>query len=209
MENILDIYTNECPANTARISFDERPCQLIDEVYTPLKMEAGKAERYDCEYKRKGSSCLLLAYDIDTGERHAQIRKRRTKQDFAIFFDWLEQKYAHVDTLLVVLDNLNTHAIGSFYEYLSIERAAELRKKIKFEYTPKHGSWLNMVEIEFSALSRQCLNRRIGNIEALKAQILPWIKERNEKQIKISWRFSVQKARSQMASKYIKINHNL
>jgi len=209
MENILDIYVSECPANMARVSFDERPCQLIDDVYTPLKMEAGKPERYDCEYKRKGSSCLLLAYDIDTGKRHAQVRKRRTKQDFAEFFDWLEQKYAQVTTLLVVLDNLNTHTIGSFYEYLNLDRAAQLRKKIKFVYTPKHGSWLNMVEIEFSALSRQCLNRRIGNIEELEKQIMPWIEERNEKQIKISWNFTVQKARDQMESKYIKINHNL
>lgn len=208
MEDILEIYGSECPANTVRICFDERPCQLIDEVYTPMKMQAGKPKKIDCEYKRNGTASLLLAYDIDTGERFGQIRDRRTKKDFAIFFDWLEKKYPNIINMIIILDNLNTHHHGSFYENLPIERAATLRQKIEFHYTPKHGSWLNMVEIEFSALSRQCFNRRIRSIEELQKEYSVWEQERNQKKIQISWSFTVPQARTKMASKYFEINNN-
>jgi hypothetical protein len=209
MENILDLYASECPENTARLSFDERPCQLIGDVYSPMKMEPGKVQRNDCEYVRNGSSCLLMAYDIDSGQRYGQLRDSRTKKDFAEFWDWLDQKYSHVDHLQIVLDNLNTHMLGSFYENLPIDRASFLRRKIEFHFTPKHASWLNMIEMEFSALSRQCLNRRIGTKEELKREIEAWIARRNELEIKISWAFTVAKARTKMASKYSQINSNL
>jgi len=208
MEEVLDEYERECPENTARLSFDERPCQLIGEVYAPMKMKPGKAHRYDTEYERKGSGCLLMAYDIDQGTRYAQVRDRRTKKDFAQYFDQLEKRYAHVDNLIVVLDNLNTHHAGSFYENLALSRATELRKKIKFLYTPKHGSWLNMIELEFSALSRQCLDRRISTIQELRNEIMHWVSDRNEKKIKISWKFNTTKAQKKMASRYHRINDN-
>ena len=131
----------ECPENTARISFDERPCQLIEEVYSPIKMQPGRVKKFDNEYVRNGTGCLLMAYDIDSGIRHAQVRQRRTKRDFAEYFDWLENKYASYTTVLVILDNLNTHHAGTFYEYLALDRATHLRRKFKFLYTPKHGSW--------------------------------------------------------------------
>jgi len=209
MEHILDLYERECPINTARLSFDERPCQLIEEVYSPMKMQPGKAQRIDCEYKRNGSSCLLMVYDIDHGQRYGELMDRRTKKDFAEFWDRLERRYRHVDRLQVVLDNLNTHTWGSFYENLNLSRASELRKKIEFHFTPKHASWLNMIEIEFSALSRQCLNRRIGNKKELQQEISSWISKRNQLDTKISWSFTVPTARTKMTRKYKQINDNI
>lgn len=208
MEEVLDEYERECPENTVRLSFDERPCQLIGEVYAPMKMKPGKVHKYDCEYERKGSGCLLMAYDIDKGKRYAQVRERRTKKDFAEYFDWLEKQYVDADHIIVILDNLNTHHAGTFYEYLTLSRATELRKKIKFLYTPKHGSWLNMIELEFSALSRQCLDRRISSLDQLRDQILHWIKDRNDKKIKIDWTFTSKKAQKKMGSKYQRISDN-
>ncbi len=209
MEEVLDEYARECPENTVRLSFDERPCQLIQDVYAPIEMEPGKAKKYDNEYERNGTACLLMAYDIDSGVRHAQVRERRTKKDFAEYFDWLEKKYADVPNILVVLDNLNTHHVGTFYEFLSLPRATHLRRKFRFVFTTKHGTWLNMIEIEFSALARQCLDRRIATIEQLQSEIMHWITQRNRKQIKISWNFTTEIAQQKLASHYIKINDNL
>ena len=149
------------------------------------------AKRNDCEYKRNGTCSLLLAYDIDRGQRYGQIRDRRTKKEFTEMMDWIEKKYSNADKLIIVLDNLNTHNHGLVYENLPVERAAELRNKIEFHYTPKHGSWLNMVEIEFAALSKQCLTRRTGTKEELKREISTWIQKRNKNKTKISWSFTV------------------
>ena len=208
MEQVLELYSSECPENTARLCFDERPCQLVENVYTPIKMSEGKSKKIDCEYKRKGTASLLMAYDIDQGQRLGKIEKRRTKKEFSEFMDDLERKYKKFKKLFIILDNLNTHIYGSFYEFLPIERAAALRKKIEFVYTPKHGSWLNMVEIEFAALSKQCLDRRIGSQDELRHEYQAWEKQRNQKKVKISWSFTVPKARSKMESHYIKICNN-
>jgi len=205
MEQVLDLYGAECPENTARLCFDERPCQLIEDVYIPIKMKEGKVKKIDCEYKRNGTASLLMVYDIDQGLRYGEIHDRRTKKEFSEFMDRLEVRYDHVDKLIIVLDNLNTHKYGSFYEFLQLDRAAALRKKIEFVYTPKHGSWLNMIEIEFAALSKQCLNRRIPSKERLDKEFQSWQEKRNEKKVKISWSFTVPKARDKMASHYIKV----
>ena len=209
MEQVLEVYSSECPENTARLCFDERPCQLVEDVYTPIKMSEGKSKKIDCEYKRKGTASLLMAYDIDKGLRYGQIKERRTKKEFSDFMDDLEQKHQDCEKLIIILDNLNTHKIGSFYEFLSLDRATALRKKIEFVYTPKHGSWLNMVEIEFAALSKQCLNRRIGSKEELITEYQTWEKQRNKEQVKISWSFTVPRARIKMESHYIKISNNI
>ncbi len=121
--------------------------------------------------------------------------------------DGLEIRYIHFEKLITVLDNLNTHKYGSFYEFLELDREAALRKKIEFVYTPKHGSWLNMIEIEFPALSNQCLNRRSATKEKLEKEFLAWQHKRNEKKTRISWSFTVAKAREKMASHYIKFSH--
>jgi len=207
MEQVLEEYSSECPENTARLCFDERPCQLVEHVYTPIKMSEGKSKKIDCEYKRKGTASLLMAYDIDRGKRYGQVKKRRTKKEFSEFMNDLEKNHEDYEKLIIILDNLNTHKYGSFYEYLKLDRAEALRKKINFIYTPKHGSWLNMVEIEFAALSKQCLNRRIATEEALRKEYQAWEEQRNKKEVKISWSFTVPEARSKMESHYIKVCH--
>lgn len=157
MEDILDQYCVEAKPGVRRICMDERPCQLIGESYSPLPMKPKSIKKLDCEYQREGTCVVFLAYDIDSGERFVWVNKTRTKRDYAHFMDQLEHKseYKEADKIIVIQDNLNTHKNGSFYENLPVQRAAELRRKMEFHYTPKHGSWLNMAEIEFSALSRQ------------------------------------------------------
>lgn len=206
MEDVLDVYEQGMEEGVVRLSFDERPCQLLDHVLTPLPLEPGKSTRIDSEYERKGTCCILLAYDIDSGERYAQVRKQRTKADYAQFIDQVvKEHYSQAKRVELVQDNLNTHTYGSFYEHLPVDRAAQLRKLIHFHFTPKHGSWLNMAEIEFSALSRQCLDRRIASIEQMQKEVKTWVEKRNEQKIKINWSFTTSKARDKMKTKYKKV----
>ena len=208
MEDVLEVYAaspepGQVSPEPVRLCMDERPCQLLEDILVPLPMKPGQSKRQDYEYKRNGTCVIFMAYDIDRGIRYAAVKERRTKADYAAFIDEiLKQHYPQAKQVELVQDNLNTHNYGSFYENLPLERAAELRQMIRFHYTPKHGSWLNMVEIEFSALSRQCLDERIGTMEKLKQCLEPWLKERNDKQVKINWSFTVNQAREKLASKY-------
>ena len=207
MEDVLRVYERGPEAQVARLCVDERPCQLLDEVMQPLAMAQGKTQRVDSEYKRKGTCCLFLAYDLEQGRRFAQVRRHRGGADYAAFLDWvLRRHYPGTEKVLVVQDNLNTHQKGAFYEHLSLKRASELAQLLEFHFTPKHGSWLNMVEIEFSALVRQCLKRRIGSITQLKAAVQAWVKQRNRKKIKIHWSFTVKDAQQKLHSWYKKVN---
>jgi hypothetical protein len=207
MEQVLALYAQAPQPGIARVCFDERPCQLLGEVVVPLPMQPGKPARQDYEYKRQGTAVILLAYDLETGQRYVQVRKQRTKQDYAQFMDWLaKEHYPHVKQIELVQDNLNTHSYGSFYEYLPAAQARELARKFNFHFTPKHGSWLNMAEIEFSVLARECLHRRIASIEELEKQVLIWGEQRNRKAAKIHWSFTVNTAREKMASQYSKVN---
>lgn len=165
--------------------------------------EKGKPERQESECRR--SCVVFMRYDLDRGMRYEKVSERSTKADYVAFVDQvLKQHYPQAEKMELVQDKLNTHKYGSFYEYLPLERAAELRKLVSFHYTPKHGSWLNMVEIAFSALSRQCLNRRIATVEELEKQLKPWVKERNEKQVKIHRSFTAKDAREKLASQFTK-----
>lgn len=203
----MRVYEQQPKQELARICFDERPCQLLDEVLAPLPLQAGKPIRQDYEYERKGTACVLLAYDLDSGQRYLQVRQRRTKKDYAEFMDWLiNTHYSHKEHLQVVQDNLNTHNVSSFYEHLPAHKAGAIADKMRFHYTPKHGSWLNMAEIEFSALAKQCLDRRIKDINTLEREVLAWSKQRNKAGIKIHWSFTVNTARITLASKYEKVN---
>ncbi len=207
MEDVLSLYEQPEQEQLVRLCFDERPCQLLDEVLAPLPLKPGKSLRQDYEYERKGTACVLLAYDLDKGTRYVQVRERRTKKDYAEFMDWLvKAHYPHCEQFQLVQDNLNTHNASSFYEHLPIERAGELAGKIRFHYTPKHASWLNMAEIEFSALAKQCLDRSIKDIQTLEKEVLAWNKQRNEQQVKIHWSFTLKSARVTLASKYQKVN---
>lgn len=205
MENLLELYAEPVKPGRARLSLDERPCQLLKDVYTPLSMKKGQPVRRDYEYEREGNCVVFMIYDIDRGVRYGKVSRRRTKADYAAFVDEvLAQHYPKAEAVDLIQDNLNTHKYGSFYEHLPVERAAKLRKLITFHYTPKHASWLNMVEMEFSALARQCLNRRIASREQLDEQIQPWIEERNRKQVRIHWSFTVKDARQKLDSQYQK-----
>jgi hypothetical protein len=203
MESVLRLYAEPPAEGVVRLCIDERPCQLLGEVMTPMAAQPGKVNKIDYEYKRGGTCCVFIAYDLDRGWRYTEVRAQRTKRDYAAFIDGLiSQYYADVKKVKLVQDNLNTHNKGSFYEHLSVERAGELSELIDFVYTPKHGSWLNMAEIEFSALSRQCLARRISTVAALEEQTGLWTQRRNREGVKISWGFSVAVAREKLGNRY-------
>jgi len=207
MEDVLDLYEQPAQPGVVRLCFDERPCQLLEEVYAPLPLAAEHGQREDYEYVRKGTACVLLAYDLDTGQRYVQVRAQRTKADYAQFVDWLlASHYPQAARIELVQDNLNTHAYSSFYQHLPAQRASQLRQTLHFHFTPKHASWLNMAEIEFSALARQCLNRRIADLPTLQTETLAWAQERNRHAVKIHWSFTAAQARTSLASWYHKVN---
>lgn len=207
MEDVLHVYERAADPQVVRLCVDERPCQLLDEVVQPLPLEEGKTQRVDFEYKRRGTCALFLAYDLEAGRRFAQVREHRGGADYAAFLDWvLHGHYPGKEKVLVVQDNLNTHRKGAFFEHLPLKRASELSRLLEFHFTPKHGSWLNMVEIEFSALVRQCLKRRIGSITQLRKEVKAWVKQRNQKKIKIHWSFTVKEAQEKLHSWYKKVN---
>lgn len=172
-------------------------------------MKEGKAKREDYAYERQGTALVLLAYDMDTGQRYVPVRKQRPKKEDAEFMAWLvKEHYPRVEQIELVQDNLNTHSYGSFYEHLPAEQARSLAKKRHFHFTPKHGCWLNMAQIEFSVLARQCLARRIDAINKLEKQVLQGSKERNEQKATIHWSFTVNTARLKLACQYVKVNES-
>ncbi|WP_186750557.1 IS630 family transposase [Spirosoma utsteinense] len=207
MEDVLCLYSQPAQINRARLCFDERPCQLLDDVVAPLLVKAGKAAREDNEYVRQGTCVVLLVYDMDTGQRYTQVREQRTKVDYAEFIHQLvSTHYADFEYVDLVQDNLNTHKYGSFYEHLPLNQARTMSRKLVFHFTPKHGSWLNMAEIEFSALARQCLNKRIGSLDELARQVSLWTDERNERSVRVHWSFTVASAGDKLKSWYEKVN---
>ena len=176
-------------------------------MVAPLLVKPGKAAKEDNEYIRQGTGVVLLAYDVDKGIRYTQTRKQRTKADYAQFIQHIiATYYADVETVDLVQDNLNTHKYGSFYEHLPLVQARLLSRKLTFHYTPKHGSWLNMAEIEFSALARQCLNRRMGSLDELARQVELWTAERNERAVKVQWSFTVATAEDKLKRWYEQVN---
>ena len=207
MEDVLAVYNRPVNAQLARLCFDERPCQLLEDVVIGLRVKPGKAAKEDNEYVRQGTAVVLLAYDLDTGQRYTQVRKQRTKADYAAFTDEVVTTYyADVEYIDLVQDNLNTHRYGSFYEHLPLAQARLLSRKLVFHYTPKHGSWLNAAEIEFSALARQCLNRRIGSVDELERQVSLWVSERNQRAVKVHWSFSATTAEDKLKGWYEQVN---
>ena len=203
MEEVLDLYAQPYDPRHPKVNFDECSKQLIEETRVPLPAEVGQLERFDYEYKRNGTRHLFMFCEPHTGWRHVAITKRRTKLDFAAQMKWLvDEQYPGAETIEVVLDNLNTHKAASLYEAFAPEEARQLLRKIKFHYTPKHGSWLNMAEIELSILQRQCLNRRLGEEAKLVAEVAAYEERRNREQAKIDWRFSLDDARTKLKRLY-------
>ena len=207
MEDILDLY--EAPYDPKRplVCIDERPCQLIDDILTPIPMKSGKAMKVDYEYERKGTCNVFIACEPLTGWRYVEVRKRRTKVDYAAFMEKVSLMFPDTDVIRVVQDNLNTHTYGSFYENFEAEKARSLKNRFEFHYTPKKASWLNMAEIELSALSRQCLDRRIGDVETLEQESKAWELERNRKKIMIQWRFTTNNAREKLKRHYYAVRN--
>lgn len=202
MENVLDVYERPHDRRRPVICFDERPCQLLGDVMMPIPMKPGQTRKEDYHYERHGVCVVLMAIEPLTGRRFVKVTERKTKSDYARFMKELERRYPQAEKITLVQDNLNTHNPSSFYEAFPADKAFALSERFDMVYTPKKASWLNMAEIELSALSKQCLDRRINNQVALAREVLPWAKRRDRKRIKIEWSFSKSKAREKLASRY-------
>jgi hypothetical protein len=188
------------------VCFDERPCFLIGDTLLPRPMRKGEIAKQHYEYEKLGSCVLLAAVEPLTGRRLGQVYQRRTKREFTLFCQKLAALYPDAVKIRLVLDNLNTHNASSFYEHLSAEEAFALTQRFEFHYTPKGASWLNMIECEFSVISRQCLDRRIATIEQLRSEVQVLLEDRSAKAIKIHWQFSIQTARSKFNKHYTRVN---
>ena len=206
MEQILALYALPYSEHYPVVCFDERPCFLIGDSVAGLSMKAGTPARQHYAYQKNGSCALLMAIEPLTAKREARVFDQRTKQEYALFMKALAARYPEAQKIRVIQDNLNTHSTSSFYEAFSAEEAFALSQRFEFYYTPKSASWLNMIEIEFSALSKQCLNRRIPTKEELTKEVLTLVKEREEKAIKIDWQFSIESARGKLNRHYREVN---
>lgn len=203
MEDVLDLYAENADPKRPVVCFDESPTQLIGEVRQPIPPAPGQPERYDCEYRRNGTANLFVFLDAHRAWRHVKVTERRTAQDFALCMrDLASTHYPEAELIRVVLDNLSTHTAGALYETFPAPEAHRILQRLEFHYTPKHASWLNMVEIEIGVLRGQCLDRRIGERDVLVAEIAAWQKQRNASGARIKWKFTTQKARAKLARAY-------
>jgi hypothetical protein len=203
MEDLLDLYHRPFDPKRPLVCVDEVPVQLVGEVRRPLPPRPGAPARYDYEYRRRGVANLFLAFRPLTGWRHAQVTERRTAVDFAGFLRRLvEDLHDDADVVVLVVDNLNTHTPACLYEAFPAERARRIAAKLEWHYTPKHGSWLNVAEVELAALSKQCLGRRIGSLEELRRRVAAWEEERNDRFVEVTWRFTAADARIKLHRLY-------
>ena len=202
MERLLWLYSLPWDARFPVICFDERPCFLIGDTVSGLALKAGSVRREHYEYEKNGSCALLMAIEPKTGKRLAQVHDQRCKREYALFLKELAAQYPEAEKIRLVQDNLNTHNLSSLYETFPAAEAFALGQRFEFYYTPKKASWLNMQEIEFSAIARQCLHRRIGTKAELEREVLSLVKERAEKAIKIEWQFSIKSARTKLNRHY-------
>ncbi|MEP6894356.1 MAG: IS630 family transposase [Chloroflexota bacterium] len=202
MEQILCLYTLPYDPLYPVVCYDERPCFLIGDVIEPLALQSGRIRKEHYAYEKLGTCSLLAAIEPLTGNRLAQVHPQRTKREYTLFCQALAAQYPEAIKIRVVQDNLNTHDISAFYENLPADEALALAERFEFYYTPKSASWLNMIEIEFSALARECLHRRIPSIKQVEREVLTLVNERHLKHIKINWQFSIQTARSKLNSHY-------
>jgi len=205
MEDVLEVYHLPYDAQRPVICLDELPFQLLGEKVAPLSMKEGKVKKFDSEYERNGVASVFLAFEPLTGKRLVRVYPRRTKADYCRFQQEVAQEWSAAGIIVEVQDNLNTHNTSSFYENLPAPEARELTMRFEMHYTPKKGSWLNMAEMELSALSRQCLSRRIPQIETLSQELESIVKDRNKLAIKFKWQFTVENARQKLNRHYEKV----
>jgi transposase len=203
MEDVLDVYAAPYDPKRPQICFDEHLVQLIAEKRRPLPPKPGYPERFDYEYQRNGTRNLFLFFQPLLGWRQVKVTERRTKVDFAHCMQHLvDDLFPDADKIVLVLDNLNTHGPASLYEAFEPAEAKRILNRLEFHYTPKHGSWLNMAEIELSILSRQCLNRRIPDQLPLRREISAWETQRNDAASTVNWRFTTADARIKLKRLY-------
>lgn len=209
MEDLLDLYGEVYDPKRPVICFDERPCPLIGEVRVAIPAQPGQPERYDYEYKRNGVVNLFACFEPLAAQRWMVVTQQRTKADFAHQMKMLVDVYRpDADCIRLVVDNLNIHHPAALYETFEPQEANRILKKLEFHYTPKHASWLNQVEIEFSVLSRQCLNRRIATQAELAEEVKAWQDERNAQKATVNWRFSSADARMKLEHLYPKLEQS-
>ena len=202
MEAVLDVYKRPHDPKNPVVCMDECPKQLIAETRIPIPVSPGQPEKHDYEYKRCGMCNIFIACEPLAGNRMVKVTERKTKQDWALFMEDIAHQYEMAEKITIVMDNLNTHEPGSFYETFPPEKAKALWSRFEFVYTPKHGSWLNIAEIELNVLTGQCLDRRIDDIEVVRKEVLAWEKNRNNKNAKVNWRFTTEDARIKLSRLY-------
>ena len=202
MEMVLDVYKRPFDPLYPVVCMDESPKQLIAETKVPIPASPGKPAKQDYEYKRCGVCNVFLACEPLAGKRTVKITERKTKLDWACFIEEIADQYETAERITLVMDNLNTHNPGSLYESFPPDKAKALWDRFCFVYTPKHGSWLNMAEIELNVLTGQCLKRRIDNIDIVKKEAAAWQKSRNNKNAKVNWQFTAEDARIKLRRLY-------
>lgn len=206
MEDVLDVYS--LPYNPLRpvVCMDEKPYQLLDESREPLPMKPGSNKKLDSEYVRNGTCSIFVFNEPLAGWRHVSVREQRTATDWAEEVKQMVDMYPQAEKIILVMDNLNTHTCASLYKKFNPVEARRIAKRLEIHYTPKHGSWLDMAEIELNVMTRQCLNRRIPTIEKLREELAAWESERNAYKGKITWQFKTKDARIRLCSLYPQIS---
>ena len=203
MEDILEVYTRAYDPKRPQVCMDETSKQLLADLLEPIPAQPGQPHRVDYEYKREGVADLFMFFETLTGKRYVKVTDQRTRKDWANAMQELSDNiYPQAEKIVIALDNLNTHSPASFYETFEPDEARRLTNRFEFHYTPKHGSWLNMAEIELGVLIRQCLNRRIADKTTLASEVKAWQDDRNAKVVKVDWRFTTADARIKLKHLY-------
>lgn len=207
MEDILDVYEMPYDPSVPVVCMDEKPYQLLGEAREALPMRPGDLQKIDSEYKRNGTASIFVFIEPLGGIRHVSVREHRTAKDWAEEIRYLtDASYPDKEKIILVMDNLNTHAIASLYKTFPAAEARRIARKLEIHYTPKHGSWLNIAEIEINVMTRQCLSRRIADIEKLRPELQAWENDRNNAEARINWQFTTDNARIKLTSLYPKID---
>ena len=203
MEDVLDVYQRPYDPKRPQVCLDEASLQLLSDARAPLPLEPGQVERFDSEYVREGTRNLFLLFEPLAGWRHVEVTERRTRIEFAHMVRYLvDVRYPEAEAIVLVLDQLNTHSAASLYQAFPPEEAKRLAQKVEIHHTPKHGSWLNMAEIELSVLARQCLADRMQSPAHLQQQVAAWEERRNQSTVRVDWRFTTADARIRLKRLY-------
>jgi hypothetical protein len=202
MEKVLEVYKRPYDEKYPVVCMDESPKQLIGETRTPIDAKPGSLEKYDYEYVRNGVCNIFMSVEPLAGKRFITVTEKKQKPDWSLYIEELASQYPNAEKITLIMDNYETHKAGSLYDTFVADKAKKLWDRFEFVYTPKHGSWLNMAEIELGVLMGQCLGGRIPTIEEVKTQVKAWQKARNNKNAKINWQFQTEDARIKLRRLY-------